>query len=148
MVFSNRKLGGVVSYKAGAGGFQTQLLLSLLPTGQLSLRNLHFHRNSDTQTFKKRSTYNCHDLLRMAFRKCHHAEDTSPRHEKIKRLQSKARSQAVAYDQAWYVLHFNPDRDFYGKAKKNLIQRRKKKRESSDEVDRLGQTSPRDDELV
>jgi len=84
----------------------------------------------------------------MAFRKYYHAEDTSPRHEKIKRLQSKAHSQAAEYDQAWYVLHFNPDRDLHGKAKKNLIQSRKKKRESSDEVDHLGQTGPRDDELV
>jgi hypothetical protein len=84
----------------------------------------------------------------MAFRKYYHAEDTSPHHEKIKRLQSKARSQAAGYDQAWYVLHFNPDRDFHGKAKKNLIQSRKKKRESSDEVDHLSQTCHRDDELV
>jgi hypothetical protein len=84
----------------------------------------------------------------MAFRKYYHAENSSPRHEKIKRLQSKARSQAAGYDQAWYVLHFNPDRDFHGKAKKNLIQRRKKKCESSDEVDHPGQTGSHDDEFV
>jgi hypothetical protein len=41
-----------------------------------------------------------------------------------------------------------PTEIFMAKPKKNLIQRRKKKRESSDEVDHLGQTGPHDDELV
>ena len=73
-------------------------------------------------------------LIKIAFPKCYGDQEGSPRHEKIKRKQEKARSEYSGYSREWYSLCLNPDRYVRGITRKKFL-RKGGKDKSGDKVD-------------
>jgi hypothetical protein len=86
--------------------------------------NYHDHeQNFVPSTAKQAIHIKTPNLIQMAFPKSHRDRDASPRYEKIKRKQERARNENSEYSKEWYSLRLSPDRCIRGKTRKKVLKK-------------------------